>query len=452
MVLFVAVELPSHGMLVPIEGRAELRILLATDSYVVCAVSVSGNPLDSVLAIEGRSGGVMWRTSASRVSKAGAGIDGMFWLIANDGIEKRSLSTGKVIWTSQLDSIPKQTTEPRKSLKERAEELMEKIGIGDGSRAVTISAGSWCQTPNSYRYSEPILTGSRVLLTREANWDSGGCVVMGCFEDWLLLDAATGKLVTGGSGGMFGKTYGTMLVGSRTGIFRVSRGDAEEIDISALPRRSVVDARSASHYIEQLSSKESCAFELVTSVRDEMVYYDDRTRRMRAFALPKTRSEYQSQWVLMGSQLLRYSQCSRHDAPKTLTPMLWFELYDLDGKRLQEVEVPVSNETEGLGWVNFVSKSADSVQFEHRGARISVAVPSLAVTSNRLIRPHLGRSYGSEAMSPSGDAIFETFGTTNFSKMPTVSFRYDLVLERRSPTNGGVRWRHVERVKVKSLR
>ena len=395
----------------------------------------------------------MWFTSASRVFKAGAVSDGAFVLIASDVLEKRSLSTGKVIWTTRLDSIPKQITQPRKSLKDRAEEILEKMGIGSG-RALTVSVGLG-GTPNSYRYSEPIRTGTRVLLTRQANEDSGGCVIMRCFNDWMLFDAASGALIKGGSGGVLGRTRLATLVGSETGIFRVAGGSAENLDLQTLAGRYFSHAGADRFHAEQLSSDDSCAFVLTTSPGVELVHYDDRSRKARTFRLPTTRAEYQSGWVLINELLVRYSECSRYDAPQALTPRLWFELYDLNGMHLREVELPVSSDDGRLGWVSYLAKSANSVRFEYQDQIVSVAVPSLTVTTNRPI-PHLGGlargPYEMQTVSPPGATVFETYGSTNISKMPTASISHDLILVNRDSANGVVRWKHVERVLIRRLR
>jgi hypothetical protein len=452
--VLVTLALPGNGMIVPIEGKAWLRIILITDSNVVCSASVSGDSLESLFALEANSGKVMWRTSACRVSKGGAVSDGAFLLIANDVLEKRSLSTGKIIWATRLDSIPKQITQPRKSLKDRAEEILEKVGIGSGSKTITVSVGLG-RTANSYHYSEPILTGTGVLLSREANEGSGGCVIIRCFEDWMLFNAAKGALVKGGSGGILGRTRAATLVGSETGVFRVSGGSAEELDIQTLAGRNSWYAGSERFRNEQLSSKDSCAFILTASSGDQLAYYDDRSRKTRTFTLPTPWSEYQSGWVLFDELFLRYSECSRYDAPKTQTPKLWFEIYDLNGKRLHEVELPAPSDDGRLSWVSYLTKSGDTVRLNYRDQILSVAVPSLIVTTNRPI-PHVAdfskSPYDTQSLSPSGVTVYETYGSTNISSMPAPSVSHDLQLISRNSANAAVRWKYAERVVIQRVR
>jgi hypothetical protein len=444
MMLFA---LPCLASMIWIDGSASVRIVLVTESNVICSSTASGDRQESLFALDARNGNVLWRFSTPRIFKGTLASSGTFLLITKDFLESRSLATGKVNWSTRLDAIPQQITKPRLKLKDRVAELVQKA-LGNGPATITVATGLG-GTPNSYRYSEPILTGARILISREAVNHSGGCVVMGCFKDWLLFDTRTGSFVRGGSGDILGRAGISTLVGSDAGVFRIAKGSADAVTLPSTASRAYWSVRSDRFPTGQLSCNDACAFEIGWSGESELIRYDGHTGRMRAMSIPTTRNNYQSGWVLLEEYILRYSECSRFDVKREQSDCVWFELYDWEGKCVRSAETPQVGTNAYLSWVSFVGRTNDTVHFQSGERNLSVAVPSLAITTHT--QPRTGGNYyynDPQSFSPSRGVFYESRGNTNITKMPTNVMPHELTVTARRSATGQILWKHSDRVLI----
>jgi hypothetical protein len=445
---------PGLAMLIPIDGYASLNIVLVSESTVVCSMTASGDPHWTLFALDARNGDLKWRAQTSNVlSRSSLVSSNTFLIITKDFLEKRSLATGKIIWSARLDVIPEQKTKPRMKLKDYAQQVLQKVGLSSGPTTVTF-ARLGGGMPNRYGYHEPVLTGLRILLNRNA-YSGSGCVINRCFEDWLLFDAISGKLVGGGSGGILGRSGASTVVGNYTGLFNIADGRTKELtDLVSAGRTywyHFTDRVSSG----QLSLNDRCAFEIESSIGNELVQFDSRSGRMRTMPIPATRTNYQSAWVLLDQHILRYSECLRYEVGRAEsaagTP--WFELYDWDGNCTRSSEMPLGRSHSSWGWIRFVTRTHNDIVFDLDGHSFTVAVPSLTVSGPALpgrhgTEPH--RSFDEPPrLSPFGNIRYESLGTTNIYKMLTDVAPHDLTVFARGSLTGSPLWKHMERVVIK---
>jgi hypothetical protein len=445
---------PGFAMMVSIDGYASLNIVLVSDSTVVCSTKVSSTPHQNLLGLDALTGALKWKVQTTNVLTAGKlASSNSFIVVTRVFLEKRSLATGKIIWSTQLDAISQQKTTPRRLLKDYVEMAKEKIGLSSGGTSLRLTVGLG-GTPNSYRYCDPILTGSRILLTREAN-SGGGCVIMRCFEDWLLFDAQTGKFMEGGSGGMLGRTRTTALVGDEIAVFKVESGGVKEVGNLDLAGRSYwYSSRSFDHYGPEKSSlNDRCTFGVRSSAGDELVLFDSRTGKVRTMLAPTTRTNYQDGWVLLDQHILRYSEGSRYGSDKaTAAAGPWFELYDWEGKCIRTSVMAASKKPASWNWIHFRDRATNAITFDMDGKLFTVAIPSLAVSelANDKTREGQNQFFPEPIVSsPFGKIQYQGLGSTNMYVMSSDVVGHNLTVVARDSKTGKALWKHTERVTVK---
>jgi hypothetical protein len=447
---------PGFAMMISIDGYASLDIVLVSDSTVVCSTRVSSTPHQNLLGLDALTGALKWKVQTTNVLTQGVLADpNSFLVVTRDFLEKRSLVTGKIIWSTPLAAIPEQKTTPRRLLKDYVEMAKEKVGLSSGGISLRITAGLG-RTPNSYWYCDPILTGSRILLTREAYSGTGGCIIMTCFHDWLLFDAKSGKIVEGGSGKMLGRTLTSTLVGDDIGMFHVESGNIQRRDDLALAGRSDWDSTgSGSHYnYEKLSLNDRCVFGVSSSAGNELVIFDNRTGKMRTMLIPTTRPDHQSGWVLLDKHILRYSECPRYGSDKATAAAAgpWFELYDWDGKCIRTSVMAANKKPASWSWIHFRDRATNAITFDMDGKLFTVAIPSLAVSelANDKTREGQNRFFPEPIVSsPFGKIQYQGLGSTNMYVMSSDVVGHNLTVVARDSKTGKALWKHTERVTVK---
>src|SRR5262245_43768758 len=91
----------SLASMASIDGFASLKVVLASPSILVCATTTSGSAQGDLFALDTRSGALRWRTTLNGVVGGGTLIDSnTFCLVAKDSLEMRSLTSGKVVWST----------------------------------------------------------------------------------------------------------------------------------------------------------------------------------------------------------------------------------------------------------------------------------------------------------------------------------------------------------------
>src|SRR5688572_15756100 len=99
----LAFAVKTLGSTITVEGHADLNVLLATDTMVVSAKTVSGDE-DEVFAVDTQTKTVKWRINAKHVAEP-AIVDGInaFYMISDNHLQRRALQTGLLIWSTRLD-------------------------------------------------------------------------------------------------------------------------------------------------------------------------------------------------------------------------------------------------------------------------------------------------------------------------------------------------------------
>ncbi len=279
LVCFIIAALTPRcpAFILALDGWASVEIVLATDSTVVCLTEQSEpQSAGSLFALDARTGALRWRTACrplrSKGTLVGPGAD-TFCLVTRDFLERRSLATGKLLWSTRLDVIPHQKTNPPRSVSEIAEETVQNGLRKLGLLPPVVTMPSMFGTPNCYNYSKPLETGARLFIHREAMEHHCGCTSQRCFSDWLLFDLATGRFVSGDDGNLLGMAAGCPIVGSEQRMQCIAGGTAHEVDTSDL-----LNSRYRSSWIRasadaRLSLGDSCLLPLADGTTDGLAIF-----------------------------------------------------------------------------------------------------------------------------------------------------------------------------------
>ncbi len=434
-----------------LDGWASLEIVLATDSSVVCLTEQSQPQLTgSLFALDARTGALRWRTACrpgrSEGTLVGPGAD-TFCLVTGDFLERRSLATGKLLWSTRLDAIPHQKVKPPRSVREIAEETvqngLEKLGL----RAPVITVPSMFGTPNHYIYSKPLETGARIFIHREAMEHHGGCTSMHCFSDWLLFDLATGRFISGDDGNLLGTAAGCPLVGSEQRMQCIAGGTAQEVDTSALLNSRYRSAWFRESADARLSLGDSCLLPLADGAFDGAAIYRRRENKLTPLPPPTHRTNEQSSWVLLERYLLRYAQCPRSSTdPKGSLSSPWFELYDLHGQLVHSGEIARSTDDRHW-WVSFESRQTNAVEFKVNNRLVRVEIPSLKMVAQPAPVPGAAPS-SSSSLVRHGNVAYEARGQIHIQKMKSAAETRELSVTARDTLSGRQKWRHLESVRI----
>lgn len=462
-------------MVVWIDGHASIDIVLVTENTIVCTKQVSGDDGEELLAIDTSTHTVKWRQKVGRVlSKATADGTDSFYVTTKDFLEKRALQTGTLIWQTRLDAIPEQKSQPKPKLKDYYQRALEMIGLTQ-PLPTTIRLGR-IGTPKWYTYQSPIVTGSKVLVLREAN-DGGGCVVMRCFEDWLLFDRKRGLFADGGSGRFLGEAGSSVLIGGDTGLHFIKQGVLYEVkDFNAAQQGSFSFAPAFSRDYERFSFNGRCIFEMRTGANAQLVLFDERKEAISSFPVPQTRTNHQASWVLLDNHVLRYAETQRHHLDEKPTPKgePWFELYDWNGRCLHQVEFsgaalqfadasrsfdpvvfPVSP-SEKHWWISFAGRTTNGLLFTCDERLFQLELPllkvvSVAKPSSREISTSQDRSTHVRS-DRKRQMIYEIEGNTTISRMAQDTMPHKISIVAKDAVSGRFLWKHTEQIAIKKLK
>ncbi len=435
-----------------VEGDARLSVLLATDTMVLAAKTVSGKEQDEVFALDPRTRTVKWRINAKHVRDA-ALVDeaNAFYMISDHHLQKRDIQTGGLVWSTRLDSIPQQKTPPRVTIKDRWANLLDTVGLRRSPKTLSLTFGGFGGTPNSYLY-QPVLSGSTLALFREATRGSG-CIVTHCFSDWLEFDRKTGRLISGGSGNLLGDGGGTAVFEDQSAIWSLKDGRAVEVDFpqgtGAYPVRNSL--RSSGR--DQFSWSGRLIFCQSDGSVEQTCLFDAGKVQAVAVGAPVP-SDFQVNWVLLDHHLLRYSECMACSENEKRSGQPWFELYNLKGDFIARAESKSMNESWYFSYLGVTRKG--QVLFKNGDQRLVVEIPSLRLTS--FLDPRQAArsgsdpyTYASSYMARGASRFYVTQGNTSIFKMTGKELPHRLrILAMDAETNQAL-WEHIEHVTIRKI-
>jgi len=451
--LFAALWLPfnTSAQIVAIEGHASMNLLLVSDQTVICSKSVSGQKTDGLFGLDLATKTVKWRQQAEKIApQAVSDESGAFYMFANNFLQKRSLDTGVMVWETRLDSIPEQKTAPKLKLTDYWHLLLIKLKLESPPLAVTLR---WpVGPPNFYAY-KPVVSASGITVFRVA-MDGRGCIVSPCFDDWCIFNRKTGIKMTGGSGKLLGYAGSTVAFQDKDNLFWMDNRQITELSLLGLTNSPFVFDSFYSPWTigQQHCFNNRCLFSTRDNINEEVFVFDGRTHKTSCIRLPLA-SNFQVDWVLLDHFLLRYAQCPAYSAEgKRIKDDLWFETYDLAGRRVAKTYYKGSDSI-----LSFLGTTASGkVLFENGERTIAVEVPSLRITS--VGRPRAGirsgnreGTYSSRHMILGSNQVYEIDGNITITKMRQDPLEHDLRLKALDIETGRVMWEHVEHVKVKKL-
>jgi hypothetical protein len=436
----ISIASNACAQFVPMEGHATLDVLLVHGQTILCSKKVSGSE-DELFALNSNTRTVQWRQEVKASGfTAVAETNGAFYMFARDFLQKRDLQTGKLLWETRLDSIPQQKPALKPSLSTRV--------------------GPFGRTPNRYAY-KPVLSGSSLVVFREAT-RSSGCVIEGCFNDWLVFNRNTGKQASGGSGERLGEAGSSLLVDDVAGFGLIRNGQIQDLDIEELNSSRFHNwfnypARRSTQY----SWNCRCVFKNWVTKMEEIFIYDEGKSETDAFKLPVV-PDFQVNWVLLDSRVLRYAECPAY-SPRTDSGSAeekrngrapWFELYDLKGKLIAKSEAgALTNEH---WFYSFLGTSPKGKVLFHDGKGcIVVETPSLRVTtssaSNRTKGSESETSYTSWHMDRGSPHLYEVRGNTTIHKMTNSQMNHAFQIDAIEADTGQRIWEYIEPTTIKKL-
>jgi hypothetical protein len=452
LILLFSVAFPfnASSLLVIQEGYARLWIILITDGIVVAAKGASGVEEEEVFALRTADKAVMWRFKAKHAWQPGL-ADGTnaFYMFDKDVLQKRTLQTGALLWSTRLDSIQEQKSKVE-STEPWWEDFLDKAGVKAATKPVTVRFRGLGGTPNSYSY-KPVLSGSTLTLFRDAK-HSTGCIVTGCFSDWLTFDRKTGRRTSGGSGELLGDTEGLALFEEQSAIRSIK--DSKVSEIPSLQGKGGFGAfrwRGLRTSNAQHSVNGRCIFEQTINGLDEICVFDSRNGGIFSFSAPAL-PDYQINWVLLDQHLLRYAECTRYAEGGRRPGHPWFELYDLKGQLVARTEMKDTKEF----WQNFLGTTkSGKVLFRRNGTKIALEIPTLKNRSFSL-QPAVAKSaeegsYGSDYMVRGSDRIYVAHGNLSIGRMPEQERPHQLRISAFDAETQAKVWEHIEHVVVKRI-
>lgn len=440
----------ASGQLIQIDAYADMRFVVASDSVTVFSKRVSGAP-DELLALNATNGALLWRERAESVRSGGTTEpDGSLYVVAKNQLQKRRLSSGKLLWQLPLDKIPEQKPAPRFNFQSVKEKALALARQGMGTPAALPLPGA-C-TPNWYDFQPPAVADGKLLIFREA-MESTGCLVSTCFSDWLLIDAATGKFTTGGAGRFIGQAGRTWLMSDDGGLWQFHAGRVSVVtgpDVSG-PAFGWISRFSGSQ-VEEFSSGERCLFEARGSNGGAIGIFDATQAKVTSFPDPATRTNEQSSWVLMGTNVLRYAQCERLWGNNGVRPKghPWFELYTLDGRLLRSAEIKFAAPRDDYR-VRYAGRREAGILFELDETPYQVAVPGLQITRLAAREAAHPDRTSSESVAR-GDVTYHIAGNITVQHLEEFKPVHDLVVTCAETTSPRKLWQHVERVKMQKIK
>ncbi len=341
------------------QTTVELDVVTASDEFVLLSKSVDESPSHEIIALNARTGAFLWRDRVSGVISAGAG-DSFVYLVANKELQKRTLASGKVEWRSRLNKIPQQGVTNSFGFEDMKEWALHLVGKGTRSK------------PDHF-ICKILPSGGKVLIFRSAIDASD----QPCFEDWVILDENSGRMVDGGKGDFAGQAGRTTLIAGEDGFSIFRDGLKRSLTNSPVKGEFSVRARSDR---DPWTLADRCIFEVnefEAVYRHSLVFFDGREDRFTSFPIPDTRPNFFAGWVLMASNVVRYAVMAGNtgleSVPTNNTP--WFELYDFDGRLIASAEKDIGSTNHLLMAYRF--RMGSCIHFENENTNYQLDVPSL---------------------------------------------------------------------------
>jgi hypothetical protein len=442
----------TRAQFVRVDGHADLNVLFVHDQTILFSKRISGAE-DELFALDAKARTVRWRQEVKAIgSTAVTDTNGAFYMFARDCLQKRDLHTGKLIWKTQLDSIPQQKTVPKPTLSDRWQAILAKLqGGGRPFVPITVSFGG---APNRYDY-KPVLSGPSLVVFREA-MSGGGCVILSCFKDWLMFDRNTGKQTSAGSGERLGVAGSSLLVDDVAGFGLIRNGQFRDFSFDGLNSSQSHNSFSSRDRSAQYSWNGRCVFKNGDNEREEIFVYDAEKSKVDSFKLPVVPG-LQVNWVLLDSNLLRYAECPAYSSDgKGSRGAPWFELYDLKGKLIARRETgALTNEHWFLSFLG--TSPTSTVLFQDGDGRIVVETPSLRITpsspANRIKRTdnETSYTYTSWHMDRGSRHLYEVQRNTMVYKMTGPQMKHAFEIKAVEATTGQRLWEYIEPTTIKRI-
>ncbi len=395
------------------EGWADVEIIVVTSDVVVCSRSVSGAE-DELFALDTLGKKLLWRKSGYAVTRGETNGRGDFFIIASPhSIVSRKLKNGEVNWQTEID-VPTLTarTEP--------------AAPQDPNLAAH---------PLTYEYRGPFIRGEKAFVCRHARRDSTLL-----HDDWLLFDAADGKLLHRDADACLGLA-GDVVIAERdaNSIVAVSSSDYGQRPIyreqtpgplAAAP----LDLWSGGPEI-QYSHEGKCIFEitLAPSSKSAAAVYDSSSGKLTILE-PVAEPNLPADWILLSDYAVSYSPTGR------------IAVYGLDGKLVRQytLQPPTDASNDQL---RFAGTSGNGSPIFRRAESLLVFdVPSLELTAGVKRQPNA--PWGDIFIRRGSDIIYSVEGNTAFEKMPAEQLTRSITVNLILLKSGETLWTHTEEVTV----
>ncbi len=402
-----------------------------------------------MFALNPTNGAVLWRQTVNPLHYyANAdGADGLYTFSA-DVLQKRSVPTGQLLWQTPLIPIPEQKTAPRPPPKKLGDYWMDfkDFVTGNSSRPLSITiAGGSLLTPNDFSY-QPFISGSHIVVFREAWRGYGGCVQTTCFNDWLRFDASNGKFLQGGSGSLVARTTTTALFQNHSDFCAMHNDTIRFLD---------VEGGSFSFFRHEPTERQIKDRTLFYDARDgtnHVFLYAEKDGQLKTLNFPAS-TNYQFNCVLLNDHLLHYTACHRFPESTPKKAGISFELYDLNGKLLQRTaEIDPPPRSQGDWWVSFKGTFNKTIVVEVNGELWALQIPSLSrkrLSSAERASFEQTHRYGS---LEDGPRIFEIGGDITIERMKTPITKHDLTVTANDSLTHELLWKHTEPVMIQKLK
>lgn len=471
MFLVAAFAWPAHALMgLPPAAKADLRVLGCNRGALVFAFSVSGNATQTLCALDPRTGRELWRQGSSTHIWSALTTDDALYYEAGGTLYKRAITNGAVLWQTPLNALPVQ--EPALPFS------FTRLGQATAARLLPSSLlpsslrTRPTRTASQFHYTTPTFSGNSLLLARTGTAGSD-CVVFHCFDDWLLLDPATGRLVKGGAGAPSGQIGAATLfeVNQGTGKVQIAVTEGKVVRPPACgatdgTRFDPADLTRSQSWLRHTDNRYRI-FPFVGTNRD-LVVLEDAPPRFTRLSTPAVTGKASGTWHFRPPHLLhlasrdsRYATADESSAP----PLV--ELFDRAGHTSASFTPPAPKErTEwGLDWVG--PSGGTSLCF-NRWQAVSngfgrepladdlfvLQIPSLRLHRQIPIDPRPfvdGTRYAGREIHPAieGTLVFVLTGSVTLPTMESAQLLYPLRIQAFDTSTGTLAWDKTEQVLVR---
>jgi hypothetical protein len=483
LAVFVCPPVVRGTTLIPCDGFACMYAIHAQDDFMICTMRLSGDTNRYLLAFSTAAGKAAWRRKTGDwVFQVVPGTKGEFFFIDDATLHRCRLSDGSTIDTLNLGSLQWPAFDvPQTRLPGTAERLRQllaekpdmteadKKDLREMIQRVERAGG----LKTDFRYYSLVLTPSTLFFWRSVTCWEDGCVRMR-MPQWIAVDRATHAVRRAGTSEAFiGKVADDcVLLGDSTEstLLLFDKGQSRVVGQDVLQGRKPWRLYTSFPTPSQTASCHSnqCLIEFRQQVDGGLLsnvnacaVYNGATSSFTCIN-PEWKPAGQTGWVLHGSNVVQYLQCS----PDTNATTLAMESYDMQGNRIARMALPgvncrqhlVFQGTTSRGDLVFLDDTYYGSEFlgepnSVTGAVLVVEAPSLAVKARHSLNAGAAPQMQLSCyVPPDTDQIVQVLGNGELYKMEKETQTHPFVIRALDVYSGKERWRIREDAVVRKIK